>query len=102
MAAERKMNQEIEAATSRQGIEYVDTWDSFEGHEACAALGGLIANVDGRGTFHPTRFGQEVLAQNLACYLDGHPRRRPEVAAHGASTQALARAPGTVSTPDDC
>jgi hypothetical protein len=75
---EHKLNSTIREAAARAGVDYVDTTHVYSGHEACGSKlpryiefprislrsGGLDV-----GTFHPTRWGQYVLARTVECYL---------------------------------
>lgn len=68
------LNETILAAASEAGIEYVDIWSHFIGHEPCSTgewvrfvgISGDRAIRD--GSFHPLRQGQAMMARILSCH----------------------------------
>ncbi|MDB5165968.1 MAG: exported protein of unknown function [Candidatus Saccharibacteria bacterium] len=73
------LNETIAKAARASGVHYVDVSDAFEGHRLCeagqAAVNGITAGNDGlqiaghpvlgQETFHPTAFGQKLLAEKI-------------------------------------
>lgn len=54
------------------GLEYVSPVALWAGHEPCGDAGqftNAVKPVGGDGSFHPSRSGQEALAQLVSCYL---------------------------------
>lgn len=82
-----QLNEVVHAATSRAGVEFVDVYSFFSGHEVCGRAGAWLksvgnpSRVERDGWFHPTRTGQGMLARIVACYLDVY-RASDEVAAN--------------------
>ncbi|MEV4134246.1 SGNH/GDSL hydrolase family protein [Dactylosporangium sp. NPDC049742] len=58
----------IAVAAAAHGFHYVDTYDAFDGHEICAAgsarpaMHRYIHGPNTKGSFHPTAYGQQLLA----------------------------------------
>ena len=75
-------------AAQGASVNFVDSTETFWGHEACGALGAWIRFVNvGRlsrheyrapGSFHPTLAGQRAFARDIACYLARYPDEPPE------------------------
>lgn len=102
---ESYLNKVIQSATERAGVFYVDDWSAFDGHRLCEAndTGGRavngvtighdsmhipkFGNILSNGSFHPTIYGHELLAERLENYT--------------ANFQAsMPRADGMIEAPD--
>ncbi len=76
------------------GLEFVSPEAIWEGREPCGEAGqftNAVKPIGGDGSFHPSRSGQEALAQLVSCYLAEH----PEAPAGGP-------APGETGAPIEC
>lgn len=57
-------------------VEFVSPVAIWDGHEPCGDAGQFtnsVKPIGGEGSFHPSRSGQQALAQIVACYLNSHP-----------------------------
>jgi lysophospholipase L1-like esterase len=69
-----ELNEKVQAAAIAAGIEYVDVFSPFTGHEVCGSAGGWLKFVgdpsrqERDGWFHPTRAGQTMMARVVTCY----------------------------------
>jgi hypothetical protein len=65
----------IQEDAHQAGIEYVDTYALFAGHEPCGSSGqwvraiGIGSKPIRDGSFHPTQDGQAMFARIVSCYL---------------------------------
>jgi lysophospholipase L1-like esterase len=70
------LNTTIASAAEEAGVDYVDVWPYFSGHEPCGSSGEWVRFVDSLsrgairdGSFHPLDIGQAMLARIVSCYL---------------------------------
>ena len=71
-----RFNDRIRRAALAAGLEYVSPVALWAGHEPCGSAGqftNAVKPLGGDGSFHPSRSGQEALAQLVSCYLGSHP-----------------------------
>jgi len=84
------------------GLEFVSPTALWDGHEPCGDAGqftNAVKPIGGDGSFHPSRSGQEALAQLVSCYLAAN----PEAPESGASSRVEAGpAPGSSRNPIEC
>lgn len=106
---EDALNLRVYRAAAMAGAEYVDVSTFFESHEVCGVLGELLNGTKphglgpDRGSFHPRREGQRVMARALACYLNEYatppdPHRVTTEATFGGLNQP----PGSAKNPLSC
>ena len=77
------------------GLEFVSPVAVWEGHEPCGDAGqftNAVKPIGGDGSFHPSRSGQEALAQLVSCYLASNPEPFEE----------SGPAPGSAARPIPC
>jgi hypothetical protein len=72
-ALEHDLNDRINRAATRSGLEFVATEFVFQGHEACSPHEWTRFVTAGPGAFHPNTEGQERFAQIVKCHLALHP-----------------------------
>ena len=70
-----QFNAELQSVATANHAEFVDPAPAFDTHEVCGLRGELIhsTNLSLRdpGMFHPTAKGQQMLARQIACRLNG-------------------------------
>lgn len=116
----------IRDATKEAAVEFVDVASFFSGHEPCAAgknwvnfvriprldvltleeVADAIAGLIDRGTFHPNRLGQLMLARIVACHYNRALEETPEpvisVVATPSPSAAVAMTTGSNAVVLDC
>lgn len=85
------LNQTIENAAAKAGVNYVDVEDGFAGQRLCSdsyplAVNGLTAGNDnlfiiGNESYHPSAHGHVVFADTIAAQTDNLTKPNPEVSA---------------------
>ena len=71
-----RFNDLIHRRAVSAGLEFVSPVEIWDGHEPCGDAGQFtnsVKPIGGDGSFHPSRSGQQALAQLISCYLVSHP-----------------------------
>lgn len=96
-----RFNELVRERAVAAGLEYVSPVAIWEGHEPCGDAGqftNAVKPLGGDGSFHPSRSGQEALAELISCYLVSEPGD-----AGGDPVPAEAGpAPGSTRNPIEC
>lgn len=74
------------------GLEFVSPTALWDGHEPCGEAGqftNAVKPIGGDGSFHPSRSGQEALAQLVSCYLASNPEPSESGPAPGSSARPI-------------
>jgi hypothetical protein len=103
------LNQTIENAAAKAGVNYVDVEDAFAGQRLCSdsyplAVNGLTAGNDnlfiiGNESYHPSAHGHVVFADTIATQTDNLTKPNPEVSATASAPTASVRATSTCVPP---
>lgn len=95
-----RFNELVRDRALAAGLEYVSPVAIWAGHEPCGDAGqftNAVKPLGGDGSFHPSRSGQEALAELVSCHLGEHPGD-----ADGAAGDEAGSAPGSVGDPISC
>lgn len=71
-----RFNALIHQEAAGAGLEFLSPVALWDGHEPCGDAGQFtnsVKPIGGDGSFHPSRSGQQALAELVSCYLGAHP-----------------------------
>jgi lysophospholipase L1-like esterase len=80
----QELNGIIQADAHEAGVDYVDVFPFFSGHEPCGPSGEWVRPLSvtsgpvRAGSFHPRQVGQEMMARVVSCYLYVHHKSSSE------------------------